>query len=208
MLSGADSGSGLRWLEWRVDGGPVTRGARRRLQATVSGNGTHIFETRAVDVAGNASGWRSETVKIDKVAPVNTTPTPPATVPVGYRLTLTGTDVGSDIEHVEWLVGNETEPNQHTGADRTEVAFNAPGPQTLKTRVVDEAGNTSGWRTDTFTVDPALNNDTTPPTDISTTAPTGWLNHAYSFTVKATDTVGVDFVQLRRDGNPDRDVQR
>ena len=199
MLNGADSGSGLRWVEWRVDGGPVTRGAAP-LQATVSGNGTHIFETRAIDAAGNASGWRSENVKIDKTAPINTTPVPPAAVPVGYSVTITGTDVGSDIEHVEWLVDGETTP--HTGADRTDVAFSAVGPHTLKTRVVDEAGNTSGWRTDTFAVDGSLNNDATPPTDTSTTAPTGWLNHAYTFTVKATDTVGVDFVQLRRDGNP------
>ena len=199
VLNGVDSGSGLRWVEWRVDGGPVTRGGAP-LQATVSGNGTHIFETRAIDAAGNASGWRSENVKIDKTAPINTTPVPPAAVPVGYSVTVTGTDVGSDIEHVEWLVDGETTP--HTGADRTDVAFSVAGSHTLKTRVVDEAGNTSGWRTDTFTVDGSLNNDATPPTDTSTTAPTGWLNHAYTFTVRATDAVGVDFVQVRRDGNP------
>jgi hypothetical protein len=201
VLSGTDSGSGLRWMEWRVDGGAVTRVAPGAT-ATVSGNGTHIFETRAIDVAGNASGWRSENVKIDKTAPINTTPTPPATVPVNYSVTVTGTDVGSDIEHVEWLIDGETEPNQHTGPDRTDVAFSTAGPHTLKTRVVDEAGNKSGWRTDTFTVDASLNNDATPPTDTSTTAPAGWLNHGFTFTVKATDAVGVDFVQIARDGLP------
>ena len=91
VLNGADSGSGLRWVEWRVDGGPVTRDAAP-LQATVTGNGTHSFETRALDAAGNASGWRSESVKIDKTAPINTTPVSPAAVPVGYSVTVTGTD--------------------------------------------------------------------------------------------------------------------
>ena len=103
MVSGADDGSGLAEVQWRVDAGPVTSGASP-LQATVSGTGTHTLETRAVDVAGNASGWRSESVRIDGVPPTNTTTTPSGPVANPYTVSVTGNDAHSGINNVQWRV--------------------------------------------------------------------------------------------------------
>ena len=46
------------------DGGP----------AVVDSDGVHALETRAVDLAGNTTDWRSDTVRVDVTAPVNETP--------------------------------------------------------------------------------------------------------------------------------------
>jgi len=196
VLNGADSGSGLRWVEWRVDGGPVTRGAAP-LQATVSGNGTHIFETRAIDAAGNASGWRSENVKIDKVDPTNTTTTPAPEVSNPYTVAVTGTDAESGLALVKWRVDGV----EQSGAPGSIATVSGAGTHTLETKVIDTAGRESAWRTDTVTINIALNNDTTAPLDTSTAAPVGWTNENVDLTVKGTDAgSGMKDMLVRQDG--------
>jgi hypothetical protein len=200
MVSGADSGSGLRWVEWRVDGGPVTRGVAP-LQATVAGNGTHTLETRAIDAAGNASGWRADEVDIDKLKPSNTTPTPAATVANPYTVAITGLDTHSGIASVEWMIDGD--PTVYSGPDGSQVTFSTDGAHTLRTQAVDAAGNASGWRTDTFTVDHTLSNDTSPPVDKTPTLPSGWRKNPVTVTLNAADNaggVGVDYIEVRLDG--------
>jgi hypothetical protein len=183
MVRGADSVSGVNDVQWRVNGGAITSGASP-LQAVVTGNGVQTLETRVRDVAGNASAWRSETIRIDKVAPVNTT-TPEPGSPVGnnYVVTLGGTDTPSGVDRIEWeLDGGGTDSGQ-PGDTVTITGF---GSHTLRTRVVDLAGNASTWRTDTIDVD-ADPGDSTPPIDTTTAAPVEWRTGAIPVTVAAED---------------------
>jgi hypothetical protein len=200
MVSGADGGSGLSHVEWRVNAGPTTTGASPT-QATVAGTGTHTLETRAVDVAGNASTWRSEQVRIDLVTPTNTTTAAPSSpVPNPYHATVSGTDAHAGVAHVEWQVDGG--PTQ-SGASGTQVTVSGHGEHTLATRVVDQAGNASSWRTDDIEIDIALNGDTTAPTDTTTTVPTGWRTASLTLTIAATDAgTGVERVEWRVDGQP------
>ena len=194
MVRGADSGSGLNDVQWRVDAGAITSGASP-LQAVVTGTGVHTFETRVRDVAGNASTWRSETIRIDKVIPTNTTNAPSGPVANPYSVSVTGTDAHAGIHHVEWQVdGGEIQ----TGASGDPVSVSGNGAHTLKTRVVDNAGNASSWRTDNVVIDITLNADNTPPTDTSTTVGNAWRAHPVNMTVSATDAgAGMDAVQWR-----------
>jgi Big-like domain-containing protein len=199
MVSGADDGSGLAQVEWRVDGGPVTAGASPT-QATVSGNGTHTLETRAVDVAGNASAWRSESVRIDNVVPTNTTAAPTGPVPNPYQVAVTGTDAHAGVAHVEWRVDGGAIQSGPFGSQAT-VSGN--GMHTLETRVVDGAGNASAWRSDEVEIDITLNADSTPPTDTTTTVTAGWRTAAVNLTLAATDSgAGVERLEWRLDGAP------
>ena len=171
MVSGADGGSGLSHVEWRVDAGPVTSGASP-LQATVSGTGPHTLETRAVDVAGNASGWRSESVRIDSVPPTNTTTAPSGPVANPYTVSVTGNDAHAGVSHVEWRIDGGSVQSGAAGiagdGDRQRPAHarDAPG-RPRRQRVRRGAPTTS-------TIDIALNNDTNVPVDTTQTAPVGW----------------------------------
>jgi Bacterial Ig-like domain len=197
MVRGADSGSGLNDVQWRVDAGAITSGASP-LQAVVTGTGVHTLETRVRDVAGNASTWRSETIRIDKVAPTNTTTAPGGPVANPYSVTVTGTDAHAGIHHVEWKIDGG---GLQTGAAGVSVTINGAGTHTLATQVVDGAGNTSGWRTDTVVIDPALNADTTDPTDTTTTIGSAWRTSPLTITVAGTDAgAGMDAVQWRISG--------
>lgn len=197
-VSGADSLSGVREVQWRVDGGAITSGASG-LQATVTGSGDHLFETRVVDNAGNTSGWRTEQVRIDTLPPVNTTPTPTSPEDNPYSVAVTGTDAHSSIAAVEWRVDGGS---VQTGAAGATVTVTGNGAHTLATRVLDAAGNSSGWRTDSFTID-AVTGDATPPVDTTTTVSSAWRVSPVSVTVSATDSgSGVDRVEWRIDGEP------
>src|SRR5262249_60757475 len=73
-----------------------------------------------------------------------------------------------------------------TGPTGSLVTTSGGGAHTLKTQVVDNAGNVSGWRTSTVTVDLSLSNDHTPPID-TTAPPSGWQGGATDVTVTATE---------------------
>ena len=197
LVTATDSGSTLQRVEWRVDGGPWLNGPSGS-QADVTGTGDHVLETRARDVAGNVSVTRSEPVRIDQVVPTNTTAPPPAS-PVGnpYQVAVTGTDAHAGVTGVEWQVdGGPTESG-------TVATVSGHGPHTLRTRVIDGAGNASGWRTDNITIDATLG-DNQPPIDTTTAgSATVWRNAPIDVTVQAEDAgSGVAYVEWRIPGEP------
>ncbi len=190
-VRGADDGSGISHVEWSVDGSPATQGSPTTV-ATVSGHGTHTLTTRVFDAAGNSTE-RDDTIRIDMVDPVNTTAVPPATPQNNpYTLPVTGTDSGSGVLKVEWKVDGGAVQSGASGASATVTGH---GAHTIETRVVDNVGRSSGWRTNTVTVD-AITNDTVDPVDTTTTAPAGWHPGAINVTVAATDD-GSGVTQLR-----------
>jgi Big-like domain-containing protein len=197
-VRGADDGSGVAEVRWRVDNGAITAGPTGFTQATVTGTGPHTLETMVVDVAGNGV-WRSESVNIDKVAPTNTTTVPSGPVPNPLSVSVTGTDAHSGVDHVQWKVDNGS---FQTGASGDTAAIAGNGAHTLVTRIYDMAGNVTE-RTDTITIDISLNNDTTAPTDTTPVALTGWSADPVTVHIRATDAgVGMDAVQWRLPGKP------
>ena len=69
-LTRSDSGSGVDFTEYKLDGGAWTRGS----QPQVSGNGIHTLVYRSTDVVGNREADESVTVRIDRLRPVTRAP--------------------------------------------------------------------------------------------------------------------------------------
>jgi hypothetical protein len=196
-LDGADAGgSGLRWIEWKLDTN-VSKTDPAGTVVTVSGTGQHTLMTRALDAAGHASAWQTNEINIDMVAPVDNTDAPPATPqPSPYTLVVDGHDVHSSVDHVEWKVDGAA--TAQTGPSGSNVLLTGDGTHTFQTRIVDAAGNDSGWRTQTVTIDSALpGGDTTPPVD-TTTPPAGWRTGDVTVKLTGTDAgVGLDRMEVR-----------
>jgi len=199
VLSATDSVSGMSKVLYSVDGGPVQEGPSGLLTAIVSGAGTHILRTFAEDIAGNQSGYRDETIKIDDVPPVDTTTAPGTAVQNNYPVTLGGTDAHSGLNIIKYTLDGG--PVQSGPAGST-VKISGDGPHTLQTMAIDNAGNDSGWKSQTVTVDLSLTPDSTPPTDTSTTVGAGWRTGPLTMTLNATDGagVGVDYLEFRQGG--------
>ncbi len=110
----------------------------------------------------------------------------------GRKITLTGTDALSGPSgSVEWQLDN--------GAVKTasQATITGAGPHVLKTRVQDNAGNWSDWKSANVTVDPNLpSEDSDAPID-NTTIPTNWRTGPVTVTVTADDNGGTG-VRLRR----------
>ena len=109
------------------------------------------LQTRIVDVAGNPSAWRSETVKVDRTKPANTTPA----VTQGWRktnftTTVAGTDATSGVASLQWRLDGGAISSAPA------VSITADGMHKLETRVVDVAGNVGDWRTDNIGIDKVL----------------------------------------------------
>ena len=148
-LTGTDAASGVDHAEWRISGGPTQTGST----TAVTTEGTQTLETRIVDRAGNASAWRSESIRIDRTKPVNTTPVPAGPwLKTNFTTTVTGSDAspGSGVARVEYKVNNGSvvlTPG---------VSITTEGQHTLYSRVVDTAGNASDWRQDAVGIDKTI----------------------------------------------------
>src|SRR4051812_33225106 len=167
---------------WKIDSGSWNAGTA----ATVSAHGTYTLTTRVVDDAGNFDD-HSSTVKIDTVAPRDDT-----TVPAGWQLnsatiTLDGFDADSGVATIEYQVDSGPVIGKLDG-DTINVTAN--GTHTLTTTVVDNAGNRSTPKVQSFSVDSLGPNDLT-------TVPTGWVTDASStpITVQGADTSGSGVVR-------------
>ena len=131
----------------------------------------HVLETQVTDIAGRSSGWKSHTIRIDKSAPDNQTPLAPTSWQAGsYAVVLSGADSVSGVREVQCRVDGGA---LQTGAAGATATVTGNGAHTLETRVLDAAGNSSGWRTDSFTID-AVTGDATPPVDTTTTVSSAW----------------------------------
>ena len=186
-----DITSDVDHVEWSLDGG-ATQNGPNGTNVPLSTNGLHLIRTRAVDVAGNVSDWTDHVIRIDAVAPADTT-----ALPTGWRtapvdVTVKGTDAHSGVDEVVWVVDGGAPT---TASPQGQFTISADGSHTVQTLVRDEAGNESGWAQHT------VNIDTTAPTDL-TDAPDDWVQAA-AVEVKATDAVsGVDRVEWQIDSGP------
>jgi hypothetical protein len=186
-LTGTDAGSGLDRMQWRLDGGDVHDGG----PAIVDTDGTHTLETRALDLAGNPSAWRSDTVKLDATAPLNVTPEPPAVWrATPYTVTVGGDDgAGSGVDTIEVKIDGVVV----AGPD---VTVTGDGVHTIESRITDLVGHASDWRTDTVRIDSVA-----PTAALSCNAGAGWNARSVVCTPTANGGAsGLSSLTLVRDG--------
>jgi hypothetical protein len=146
-LTGTDALSGVDHYEWRVDGGATQTGS----PAVVNSDGVQLLETRVVDKAGNTSGWRPETVRIDRTAPTNVTAVPASGWQnTNFTTVVAGTDAVSGVAGVEWKL------DSGGTSTTTNVSITTTGAHTLSTRIHDVAGNWSAWRDSPVGIDKVI----------------------------------------------------
>ena len=55
-----NGGTGVDYLEWRIDCGRIESSDSQTATFTVSADGVHVIQTRATDLAGHTSAWRTQ----------------------------------------------------------------------------------------------------------------------------------------------------
>lgn len=141
-FSGTDTGgSGVASFECRLDGAAFAACATPQ-NYTGLANGSHTFQVRAIDNAGNTDGTpASFTWVVDATAPDTTILTnPPASTPnTSAGFTFSGSDAGTGVARLECSLDAAafatcTSPQNYTGL--------ALGNHTFQVRAVDAVGNT------------------------------------------------------------------
>jgi hypothetical protein len=179
-LSFADPESGIASRQVRVDGGAVT-GAGDTV--TVSGQGRHTVEVRAVNGAGASSEWRASIVQIDTTAPTVTLDCPGWTDAASVTCSATATDQGgSGVAEVE----------------RDGLVVTAEGVTTVRSRARDAAGNLSEYATAMARID-----RTDPLAEVD--CPGGWHSGPVTCRVGGVDEgSGVSSLSWRVDGGDEQ----
>ena len=187
-LSGTDTLSGIAEIEYRINGGAAQH-ATNGQAVDVGLDGTITIAHRAIDVTGQASALKTDTLRVDTVLPVNTSAVPASTwQAAALSLPLSGTDVGgSGLATMQWRVDGG--PIQ----DGSPAIVDTDGVHTLETRAVDTAGNETAWRPDTVRI------DTTAPVNDTTAAPPAWITTPpYVVHVEGSDGAGSGVDRIER----------
>lgn len=192
QASASDSISGLAYVQCRLDGGGWIEG-----QCTVTSDGIHTVDFRALDRAGNVASL-TRTVSVDQTPPMYSTSisgtagnspwyVSPATI------TVSASDATSGVGRVEynqngagWQVGSSVVSNE--------------GVNTIEIRVTDNAGNVSSGSLTVYV-------DTTSPTltDVirGTAGNSPWYVSPVTVDISGSDaTSGLANVVLTVDGAP------
>src|SRR5918912_1150448 len=119
----ADGGSGIGHMSYHVDANPDTAISPG---TPINVTGTHTLVITAYDVAGNSSS-RTDTIKIDTLPPTDTTVAPSGPVANHATVSVTGSDSGSGVDHVEWRLDNGSPVQSAT------ATIDGPGAHTLYT---------------------------------------------------------------------------
>ena len=188
-VSAADDidGKGIDYVEWRVDGNPVQRTVGSTF--TVSTDGVHEIETRAWDKAGNTSDWRTQTLKIDKTLPTDTT-TMPATGPRRARSRFERDRRDLRRRQIEYKVDGPS-PSPITAARRRHAP--GDGAFTIEQRVYDVAGQQPNLHEPTYKADTVIARQYEPA------SPTAWQTTRAVAALAGTDAggSGVDHAEWR-----------
>ena len=144
-------GSGLGHLENEssTDGGATWSSPTTGASALVSAEGDTRVRFRAVDAAGNTSGWTQGTARIDRSAPSDPTLSGGSLTwssAASSTVTASGSaDAGSGIAGYQYQTstdGGSTWSGSAAGAGAT---VSAQGQTLVRFRAVDNAGLTSNW---------------------------------------------------------------
>lgn len=157
-LSGTDAASPVTGFEWQVNAGAVQSSTVAAVPET---SGVHQLKTRVGDAAGNWSAWRTESVRIDRVAPSVSLRCVGGAGEgsCGVEATDSG---GSGVASTRWTLNG--------GAERElPIAVAGAGRHTIAAIVRDAAGNAT-TRSVTITVtDPGAVTATPATPEVSST---------------------------------------
>lgn len=179
-LSAVDNpgGSGVATIKYTIDGGSTVTVNAATAAVNVSGEGTHSVSYFASDAAGNTSTPKTQTVKIDTIAPDRPSISAPAwvnnanksnvlvtgTAEAGASVTLTVTDSGGTNSTSQTVTANGSGAWSTSGLS---LANLNDGTISYSAVAKDAAGNTSQPTT------VALSKDTLAPTVSSITMANG-----------------------------------
>ncbi|MEQ9408902.1 MAG: CARDB domain-containing protein, partial [Fuerstiella sp.] len=143
VLSATDNtgGSGVAYLRYSVDGGPLQQTFGDTQTIAFSAEGIHNIAWQAVDFAQNTESLQTLTVRIDKTAPV-AVHGGAYSVDEGDSITLDGTgstDTLSGIADIQWALDGDGLYDD--GATPEYVAPDGPLNVPVRLRVLDAAGN-------------------------------------------------------------------
>ena len=183
-------GKGVDYVQWRYGLNQTGQGPAGS-QFTITQDGEHEIETRAVDKAGNASPWKRQTLLLDTTQPVETTVMPGRWTNQN-TITLRATDATSGLANLEYKIDNGA---PISAPDGTVVTLPGDGTYRLAHRALDNAGQSSGWKVDEFTI------DTVAPVNTSAAATTTWQTTTLAHPLTGTDaSSGVDHAEWRVSG--------
>jgi cytochrome c len=182
-LAGADAGSGVDKVEYRLDGGEWTAYTG---PVQVSGNGQHTLEHRATDTAGNVGAVGTGTYTIDGGSPGAPTvqafadPTAGA-APLRVRFSATGTDPDGGPLDYEWQLENGT-----ALGSQFSYTFTEPGTYAATVTVTDDEGDTASDVVEVTVTDPGDDNEA-PTVVASVDEPSGPAPHRVRFRATGSD---------------------
>jgi Big-like domain-containing protein len=146
------------------------------------GQGSHTFEVRATDAAGNQGGAASYTWAVDTVAPqatIDQRPSDPSNSSSASFVFSTGEDATFEckLDAGDW--SGCSSPKSYTGLGDGEHSF--------QVRATDRAGNQGGAASYTWTVDTTAPDTTAPETAITGSPPSPSNSTSASFSFTGTD---------------------
>ena len=193
-LSASDATSGIASLEYRLGTSGGWTSVASGAEVTVSAEGTTTLQYRAADVAGNTTGVKEQTVKIDTVAPEATVSGIDAAWHTAkVTATIGGTDAGSGVAGIDYRPG--ASGAWTSGATGTSVEISSDGTHPYQYRSRDRAGNVSDVGSFTVKV------DATAPVSTLGGVDGAWHRTAVTPVLEAEDaTSGVGAVSYRIDG--------
>jgi photosystem II stability/assembly factor-like uncharacterized protein len=188
-LAVADTGgSGLASVEYRLQGSTTWASAAGNAfsvaaPADHSGDGAHVYQYRATDVAGNVSSLGACTVRIDTKVPATSAGGLQADNHFGWRsnaqtVSLSATDEHSGLAATYYILDGG---GRQTYA--APFAVTAQGSHAIAYWSTDTAGNTEASHTG------YVNIDTTAPT-VGNDADSAWHNSAVTVHLSPADTGG------------------
>lgn len=195
IFSGTDVGSAIAGYECALDGGAFAACSSPKAYSSLS-SGSHTFQVRAIDSAGNVSSISPASWTVDTVLPTVTISSNPnaATNATTANFVFAGSDTGgSGIASYQCSLDNAafatcTSPKAYSGL--------TAGSHNFQVKAIDAATNVSVAQSYTWIV------DVTVPTLAISNSPSAMTNSTdASFTLLGTDTgSGIASYQCSMDG--------
>ena len=164
-------GSGLAGYQYRTstDGGATWSSPLLGGTAVVSAEGETLVQLRAIDGAGNTSGWVGDTARIDRTLP--TSPTVgggssawQSAASVDVSASGSTDSGGSAVSGYEYRTSTNNGSTWSSPAAGSLVSVSAQGTTIVQFRALDGAGNQSAWAPLAPTSDSTVRLDHTLPT--------------------------------------------
>jgi hypothetical protein len=145
-----DGGSAVSGYEYQTSfNGGAFSASTAGSSVTVSAQGATVVQFRAIDAAGNSSGWVQGTVKLDRTLPTNPTVSGGSTswsAAASKTISASGaTDALSGLARYEYRTSANNGTTWSATAAGAAAVISAEGTTIVQFRSVDNAGNVSSW---------------------------------------------------------------